>query len=382
METAQYNLNLEHLPAGFTTAVAPGPNYQWILTKGLITPDGDGHFFYSVMNSFSGMFLKPYLSDGRHFISHIDNTIAIISPDLKADVRINFPVLLRARPKRSVAAGEPVLIDDLADVTDMKLQGVEIPDNFGVMFFFHVNWRQACFLDLEPLSPGNSPRQIPFEKHLGTIWARLSYPDIFNLTSDDFVKLADIGWFPFISVPQSVFTNLVIHIKNQFDPKQIVMEILKCIDDKILERMKHRVEKNEFLKSEVDFFLGALDSYKEGKYIPSVSQIGPRVEGVMRKLFVGRTETPNQKTMPEVLFDYVSKKHPYSNLMFPAEFRDFLARFYFRDFKVQSDGKVSYVSRHTQGHGVSDSASYTQEMALIYLLIFDQIAWYTSDCVG
>ncbi len=100
----------------------------------------------------------------------------------------------------------------------------------------------------------------------------------------------------------------------------------------------------------------------------------------MRKLFVGRTDEPTQKTMPEILMDYVLKKHPHSNLLFPVQFGNYLASFYFRHFNVTPNGKASHVSRHTHGHGVSDSSDYTQETALIYMLIFDQIAWYTSVC--
>jgi len=377
MESAQYTVELSQPPVGLARHPGQDPHHWWVMTKGLSTPDGDGYSFYSAMNSFTEMFLTPYLADGKHFVSDISNAIAVFGPELKADVRVNFPVLLRARPKRSVAAGELVVSDDIADVTDMKVQGIEIPDDFGVMFFFHVHWRQVLFLDLEPLSPGNPPRQLTLEKVLGKIWARLSYPDVFKLTSQDFASLADIGWFPFVSVPQSVFAQLVWCIKNQVDPKHAVAEILSCMDDAVFARMKERVEKNELLKAEVEFFARALDYYRKGDFIGSVSIIVPRVEGVMRRLFVSRTENPSHKTMPEVLLEHVSKKYPHSNLMFPAEFRDYLKRFYFRNFEAQPDYKVPYVSRHTQGHGVSDGASYTQETALIYLLVFDQIAWYT-----
>ena len=94
-------------------------------------------------------------------------------------------------------------------------------------------------------------------------------------------------------------------------------------------------------------------------------------------LFAGKGDRITSRSMVRALVEYVRTRHPDSTLFLPSEFGAYLAEFYFHNFNIDPGDKEDTISRHTHAHGVSDSNAYTQEKALIYLLIFDQIAYYT-----
>lgn len=376
MDYMQYELNLDRLFAGFTTQPIQGPCYLWLQTKGLVTPDNGEMSFYNIMESFSNLVLGPYLKDGKHLISHISNALAILDQQKKARVYVNAPIMVKMQAKKNVSAGEPVYNDDIADVVDFRVHNIQIGNNEGVMFFFQVGWRQAFYFDLESLH-GES-RKIPVEKELARIWAMLTFNEIFNLTNEDYAKLSNLGWFPFVSIRKSIFSKLVCCIKNNFDTKQAVKEIVDSVDNTMLDRIKDRFENNKFLQTEIGFLRKGLEHYGNADYPSCISVVWNRIEGIIRKLLTGSEKKVDRKVMTDALVAYARSKHPDSTLYFPQEFGVYLFEFYFKSFDFAPTKKDENLSRHTHSHGVSSIESYTQEKALIALLIFDQIAYYTK----
>ncbi len=377
MDYVSYEVKLKSPLAGLPTTAIPAGGYGWFQTKGFFTPDNSEMPFYNIMDGFAQLFLGPYLANGKHLISHINNAIAIICKNQIVHVHINAPLLIRALTKTPVNAGELVPYGNLADINEFRIHNVDIPHDAGVMFYFQVDWRQAFFLDLEPIQPDGEKRKKPFEKELAKYWAILSYPDVFQLTTDDYKKLSELAWFPFIALNKRVFKELVSCIKNSFDPKPAIDKLIASIDESTLTLIEKRFENSAFLKTEVDFLKDAISCYKSKKYRLCISALVPRIEGAIRKLFAGRDDKITSRNMVRVLVEYVRTKHPYSTLFLPNEFGAYLADFYFRNFNIDPNDKDDSISRHTHAHGVSDGEAYTQEKALIYLLIFDQIAYYT-----
>jgi len=207
MEFTKYEVNLGFQLAGFPTHSIQGPGEVEIDIKGFATPDDNGKVFYRMLENTSNMFLVPYLKDGKHFVSDINNCLVVLHKNQKATVYINAPLMVRIRTKKSIKKGQPLYKDDIADACDFMIQDVHIGDDEGVLFYFQVDWRQAFYFDLLP--PDVDRREVPVEKELARFWAMLTFGEVFSLTDKDYSKLFDLGWFPFISIKKSLFQKLV-----------------------------------------------------------------------------------------------------------------------------------------------------------------------------
>jgi hypothetical protein len=376
MEFVKYEIKLDHLIAGFPTHALKGPGELEIQIKGFATPDDNGRLFYRMLESSIGTFLGPYLKDGKHFVSEISDCLVLLHKDKKATVYINPPLSIEMQMKKSVEKGQLIYKDDIADVCDFKIHDVDIGDNEGVLFYFQVGWRQALYYDFLP--PDGRRREVPVEKELARFWAMLTFGEIFSLTSEDYSKLFNLGWFPFISIKKGLFQKLVDCIKNDFDPESEIKNILDSVDESLLDTMLERFKNCEFLKDEIPFIENGINHYKNKDYIACVSVLWPRIEGSARKLVTSTKKRIGQQEVVKAISGHVLKKHPHSTLYLPQEFAEYLNEFFFKNFCVEPGEKDKSLSRHTHSHGVSDSDSYTQEKALIGLLIFDQISWYTK----
>ncbi|HQU44888.1 MAG TPA: hypothetical protein PK867_18885, partial [Pirellulales bacterium] len=74
--------------------------------------------------------------------SSVDHLLAITDSSGNTTLYVNeLATILSVRTKRPIRAGEEVFGDDIADVSALQFEGVEIPKDRGVLCFFTVGWR-------------------------------------------------------------------------------------------------------------------------------------------------------------------------------------------------------------------------------------------------
>ena len=98
--------------------------------------------------------------------SMIDHLLVVICQDLSATAYINeLAVTAEVKITRSVKAGSPVFVGDIADIASIDL-GVEVPLDAGVIVIRSMGWKRSLFFDFGPLGPGYKPRDFSLEQAL------------------------------------------------------------------------------------------------------------------------------------------------------------------------------------------------------------------------
>lgn len=146
-------IQLEHPPAGFAaTAMLPGAT-GLIEVFGFHTSDEGLDFTRRLEGCEKYIAGPPETSP-----SQVDHLLVVIAPDAKATVYVNeLTFTAKMQVTRGFQPGDPVMSDDIADITEMDV-GVEIPHDCGIIFLFSWRWRKGFFFDLRPVGPKPSPR--------------------------------------------------------------------------------------------------------------------------------------------------------------------------------------------------------------------------------
>jgi hypothetical protein len=106
------------------------------------------------------------LIPGLPYPSTIDHIVVIIHPDLSAVAYVNeLQITAMIKPKRNIAAGEPVYAGDIEDISSINL-GIEVPDDSAVVVLRSNGWRRCLFFDFGPINEPPVPRDYPLDRAL------------------------------------------------------------------------------------------------------------------------------------------------------------------------------------------------------------------------
>jgi hypothetical protein len=125
----------------------------------------------------------------------------------------------------------------------------------------------------------------------------------------------------------------------------------------------------------MEFLVRAHERFEAGDYLSSVSLLLPRIEGVLRTLFVD--ENPDQPAGQGTMVSNLVENQYAHSLLLPNRFEEYLRRVYFRAFD-QAAGDLG-LSRNSHGHGVSRAEEYDFVRATVGFLTLDQIYYYLTD---
>ena len=176
-----YEVLLEEIPAGYTlSSVRKGEQVDVIVKEFTSTEDGD--LFVGRLDGFPTQILH-LIPEIHSSPSTIDHLLILIYPDKKAKVFINeLEFMLVVQTKRAITAkGQPVMFDDIADVRELALKGIEIPKNTGLVFLFSIGWRKGLYYDFSPLHGGLPELEYKPEVLFGQLYAYLSFQELLKL---------------------------------------------------------------------------------------------------------------------------------------------------------------------------------------------------------
>lgn len=141
--------------AGFAGSAAKEGEQVSMLCSEVLTSLNGVQLTWRLEELHSGLFSKiPGLPDP----SSINSLLVVIRPDYSATAYVNeIAPTATIRPARPIAAGEPVLVSDVLELTSFNL-GVDVPANCGVILVRSLGWRKALYYDLCPLEPASPPR--------------------------------------------------------------------------------------------------------------------------------------------------------------------------------------------------------------------------------
>jgi hypothetical protein len=341
-------IQLERPPAGFAaTAMLPGE-------EGLIE-------IFGFHTSDDGLDFTRRLEGCDEYItgipeitpSQIDHLLVVIAPDGKATVYVNELVFrAKAQVTRGIQSGEPVMLDDIADITEIDV-GVEIPPECGFILLFSWRWRKGFFFDLRPLGPRPSPRDYSFAAIFAACHCALMFPAMFSLTDDQWKKMIADGWFPFVGLRKSTMADMVVHCQQGWDLARLEPQIVEeC--KQLAPRFAEFCEASPVFKPHANAIKAAARHFASNDPLSAAHLLYPRIEGVLRAYFLEAGGTPTRKQerfLEAALKGGMVGRHNYCLLLLGA-FVEYLRTVIFAGFDPANPNGVS---RHTIAHGVVDT---------------------------
>lgn len=341
-----------------------------VLVKGFFSSSDPS--FHKIANNIVKFFLFPSIKGlMASNVASLGHFLIFISKDGKFDLHIGMPTLFEGLVKRDIKAGEPVTDSDIASIRRIRFPTISIPSDSGIIFHFSQGYRHGIYIDLTPLTESVLDVDT-FEKELGLYFQQLSYETHFK--NDDVIsKMAEDGWFRFAAIPKEIFDQFY---EFYSDPsiKDKTSMIHNYFSADRLSAMVQRWQKKPELKKHQKYFKSALNTYKGGDFIATISTFYPRIEGVLLGLFGHKNKEPKLPWLLKQLREAGTQKVGGQSLLFPRQFQKYLENFLCKSFNLSS-GDVDF-SRHSHAHGVSDDKDYTQDKAIIGFLIMDQIFYY------
>ena len=380
-------ITLDMLPAGTAAESARGGKTDGETTIGVIPQEflssEDGDRLIKGLENVSSMLLSKIPADRRPKPSQIDHLLAVIHKDKKATLYIN-ELQLRARvsTKKAMKAsqvGQPVYVDDIADITTLEFPGVEIPNEAGIFFIFSFEWRKGLFYDLTPFQPDSDGlRDYNINNRLGQLSAYLMLQDRIKISEDLWKKMFAQDWFPFISLSSLLIEEMKGHAEAGWE----IDDLLPKITGEVKQALNNWLEKwaeKPLYKEHIELIRTAVERFLASDHRSAISILYPRIEGLLRD-YHRRSQGPGERQSQEQLVETAVQvdlsvdrlKLP----LLPEKFQRYLSEVYFRNFDPnQPEG----VSRNTVSHGVAPVEAFSEKGSVIGFLILDQLSYFVAE---
>lgn len=373
----KFDIQLDGLLAGYSTASCKPGEYLWILAKEFISSE-DGDLLISRLEGFPSLLLNKIAQIHKTIIvqSCIDNMLAILRQDKTATIYINAPMRALMQAKKPVDAGQVIYRNDIADVRKLVFHDIEIPDDVGVMVLFSVGWRKGLFYDLVSLPDKSVKRDYDLDQLLGGYYAYLSFQERFKISDSEWQSFLQNGWFPFITLRDDLINSMINHNRMGWDIDGLLPKIREDVLKRLPDGLKSWANIKAFVPH-IDFISKAIEHYQKDDFISCISVLFPRIEGIMREFqFIqGQPEKAKQKDLASTVLspDVNPKDHRFSPLL-PLRFHQYLSDVYFANFDPTQKDNV--LSRNTVGHGVATKDNFNLKGSTLGFLILDQLSYY------
>lgn len=367
---------IDMLPQGIATTFALDGEVVTVCMNEFLSSE-DGNDFISRLDGVSECYRAVFSPTGIR-PSQIDNFLAIVSRAKQVTAYCNeLSIIALVQNKcRNVSKGQPIFKDDIADVVQIDLvdaasRPVLIPPDCGFALILSHGWRKFLYYDYSVFAPGAGDRTDDLPPMFGRCYARLFFQEMHAMTEEQWSRLTSWGWFPFIGLCVHDRETLITWAKQDRLPTSVLSSICTNVSAR-LPGMTDGWSNNHLLKPHVEFINNARDSYLAGNYIPAVSVLFPRIEGVLRSLHLLKSpaDSPSQRSMSNHLAE---QRHEESALL-PRRFQQYLMNFYFQAFDEQA-GDVP-LSRHSVAHGIARAEDFERMRATLGFLILDQIFYH------
>jgi hypothetical protein len=375
-------VQLSMLPAGYILVPSFGGEDVPVEVTGFLTSE-DGNDFIRRLDGISNTFGPAFDAKGVQ-PSQIDNLLAVISPDRTATVYINELRVIATTSRRvthpkPLQAGDPLTVNDVADIRKVDLQNtagytIAVPPDHGVALILSRNWRKGVYFDYSVFPPRSEPRTADLPALFGHLMARLIFQERFSFSDGQWRRLFTLGWFPFTGLSREDHRTLSVLSLLDVDPRPH----LEGVCNNFARDLAGRLEvwwQLPLIAEHRGFITTAFERYGARDYTSCLSVLIPRIEGVMRALFVRRA--PGVRVAQGPLVSNLVANRDVRSVLLPNRFEAYLREVYFRNFD-QETGDVS-LSRHSHGHGASVESDYDYIRSTAAFLTLDQIYYYLTD---
>jgi hypothetical protein len=324
----------------------------------------EGIGFYNLLDNLNGL-----LRGAGILPSCIDRLVLVVEAK-RTTLYVNqmFEISLQIRAKRPINAGERVGADDIAGIERVRLHGVRIPDDAGVLLLLSHNWRRAFFFDFRPQIPQSGfKREYDLEVMAGQLFSHLVYTEYFLLSEKEWDSVISAGWFPFMFLIGGLWDSLIETIRQgdslDEDEEKIFDAFSADIDAKLAAWLTKPI-----LNQEEQILTRAVKAFKSEDWVTLILLVCPRIEGILRRSF---SSYGPQHQVVESLRKHVEAASHEKSLLFPAQLQRYFSETFFQfvDFSAGDDT----LNRHTFAHGIASPGSMDRSHGLRLMLLVDHL---------
>lgn len=358
---------------GFSLDTARAGNNVRVAQRCFLT-DYDGDLFFACLDQISRIYLRDWISSRRKTESKITNCLIFIQKNNEVEVFINIPTSMQIISKRSIEKGDEIYREDIADLTRVRFPGIQMKSDCAVIYIFSNGWRRGLYFDFLPVQPQSSHRTSDLETLFASFHSYLLFPEVHRLEPKVKEKMFECGWFPFIRLLGQHFEEICNALKNEFPLIETEIKVVNSFDEKSIRDMKDAWMTKEVFKKHETVIETAIDRFVEEDYISTIHILYPRIEGLMRYIYIGESGKPTSRKLVDKLTAPVAKKSIDLSLFLPEDFNEYLKQFYFSSFDLEKC-EID-LSRHSLAHGVAKEEDFSKIRAFQAILILDQISYY------
>ena len=200
----------------------------------------------------------------------------------------------------------------------------------------------------------------------------------FLSSEDQFNKLLDTGWFPFVQILGKDFDRLREASENK-DFTNIEESIINSFNEERVKSFSQYWWRNSIFLDKKNILNAGLNAYlakTSEQTINCIKNLSSEIEGIIRLDFhLSHGRKPTMRELKEYILSCGKNKFSDGDsLGFPGLFFRYLNDVIFKDFDVEKDEIP--LSRHSVSHGIAEVGDYSRERALQLILTLDQIYFY------
>ena len=372
-----YSIKLEHSGFAYSLEEIEAGSVGLGSLTGFVTSE-DGEKLVKFLEGMERLVLAPAFVPGRLIVASIPHVLAIFHRNATATVYVNeLTFLSKIQVKRDVEAGGTVSFDDIADIQQLQFmcrdQGVDVPRECGVMFYFTHGWRRGFFYDSSPLVHPHLPREYDIGDAFARCLVHLAFRERIGVLPTDMKALREQGWFPFISLKSKTVQAMIAKARKGRPIEDLLGQITSETQERIRLRCG-RFDGNPLLADHAQVLDKAAEHYLGGDWMSAALILYPRIEGVLRSHYQaddrqGKVKT--RKLIKAATTGNPKLSHGHS-LLLPESFETYLSDVPFEDFDETSpEGST----RHTIAHGVAPPEALDERAATIGFLILEQLSY-------
>jgi len=342
--------------------------------------DYDGDFFFSCLDGISRVFLNKWLTKNKKSPSEISNCLIFLDRNSVAKFFINCPIRMEILLKGNPISQGRIYKNDIADIRKLEFPGVHFPEKCAIIFIFSDDWRRGLYFDFFPLDEKYENSGENLNELFARFYVQLHFPEIFRQTPELKQKMYEKGWFPFIRLLGSHYTDLFNLMKNDLPIIEFEDQMVDSYDP-MIENIVNSWMKNQNFKDREIFIWKGIQEYLEKDYISSISILYPQIEGLIRGLPIPDIDlkgVPMGEKLTDKIVQTTNQYNPDSSLFISEKFKDFLINSYFSKFDP-NNGPAD-LSRHSLAHGMATyEKDYSKITAFQTILILDQLSFYVMS---
>ncbi|MDR6626948.1 hypothetical protein [Caulobacter segnis] len=298
--------------------------------------------------------------------------LAVIKADESAQLYLdNTDVVMSARIKRDVKAGEALYLQDISDIISIDFPNVEIASEDQVIVLFRERFRHALYVNL-----GRNFDRGDMTSSLGRLLRYMRYTEAYAVQSNP--ELFDIliarGWFPFIEINHQEFAHIFGALDDETELDKVELSTVEAFTASRVEAMLERwLRQPAFRRREAVLRVG-VEAFLAGSAIAAIKTLITEIEGVLQDAHI-EAKGLSAKTRDLVEFatsNAIARAGASDTLSLPPEFQRYLMLNIFESFDPLGTDRAA---RHSVSHGSAPPEAYTMRRALQVLLTLDQISF-------